>query len=1293
MHKLKSVVLLVCSVLIWFQGNSQMIPCPPINEDCNEVDWTLDIELLYSGDVEPGVQFCVPMTVNNFISIISMEFTLTFDPTVLQFDCADAIFPGGCLANNTLSASNLVCQHNGIPSNTSGNITFLWFNVATLEGVCCNDGSVIMELCFTPIGDPGQTTSLAITDNVTPKAIEVGFDFTSSTYCNIPCNFTTTEIEIACNALNIIQTGVCTTQAGADNGSFSFYFCGGTPPYDYTVTQVPANVIDMGTTSDQGIDLVYDNLAIGTYTVSITDANGDTDFTAINIVEGTPVDFDITGQNPNCWDRDNGTATVSNITGGTPAYQFTWSNNQFGTDMIDGLGNGSYTVTVADAFGCKTEKSVSLDLDTLKVFAMVVDSASCAGANDGVVKIWAEGGVPFPGGPGDFYEFNGNAPTDTIYINDAEGGDIFLYQAEDAVTCLSVEEGIMVPFKDSFAPTQDSIRHIACHGDSTGFLRLITPNATSITVFLYDQNCVPVATGFPGQGLPVVGVLGSNTAIYEFLPAGDYKTTIRINAPPQSSGCETDFLFTILEPDTLILNTDVVQPDCVGGMGSITVSATGGEAPLTFKWNDGFVGDTRTNLPGGPYQVSVCDANMCVADTLINMNMPGSLDISIDTLSMLSCNGGANAGSLEVVINPPNPNYCIEWKDVGTNMVIGNDAIVSGLGEGEYLVLVEDKALGCQAFATATLVNNEGFSFIGATETIPDCYGSATGSVGIQVDMTMGTPPFNFNWDGFPMNNFSVLPLIPAGTYCVTVSDANNCEKDTCLILMNPDSIVLEIQGMTDALCFGGNDGSVTVEASEGSTGATIFNYFVYDDQGMEIFTSMGTVESFTNLEAGCYTVIAADLVCTSPTPLEFCIGEAPEILLDQVMITEPSCFGVCDGAINVTAMGGTGNLSFQWLNSPTAGSMLTDICAGWHYINITDQNSCTVLDSVLLTQPDTLTTGLDTTSQELSCFGDDIGEIVIDVNGGTADYIYAWENNISNTNAADSLTAGTYTVTVTDMNLCSSVFTYDLAPATDIVMQINSPQTINCFGEQTCISIDTVIGGVPPYNFTINNGPEIHIDSCFTVVAGPYLISVVDAIGCAVDTLIEITHPDELLIELDSSVIEITLGDSSTVLQANITSSLGIDSIIWEPEGLFDCITPDCQIISIFPTVPTSYTVTVVDAGGCTATNEVEVLIDDNRSVYIPNAFSPNGDGINDQFNVFLGPGTLEISDFLIFDRWGTRIFEANGIIPNETVFNGWDGSFKQRPLNPGVYAFLIKIRFVDDRVITYSGSLTLMR
>ncbi|MCB0618665.1 MAG: gliding motility-associated C-terminal domain-containing protein, partial [Saprospiraceae bacterium] len=252
----------------------------------------------------------------------------------------------------------------------------------------------------------------------------------------------------------------------------------------------------------------------------------------------------------------------------------------------------------------------------------------------------------------------------------------------------------------------------------------------------------------------------------------------------------------------------------------------------------------------------------------------------------------------------------------------------------------------------------------------------------------------------------------------------------------------------------------------------------------------------------------------------------------------------------------------------------------------------------------------------------------------------------------------------------------------------------VSCFGDDDgFIIVDAIDGGVPPYLCSFE-GSAFSSQKQFTnLAAGTYELVIEDSKGCETVVTLTVNQPDELTVELigDFATTEdiVELGDSVQLsVQLNIPFG-EVDSIVWSPASLINCDT--CQSNFVTPGITTTFSVWVEDEG-CFDEAELRVQVKKTRPVYIPNVFSPNGDGENDVFFIQAGPSVVEIKSFLVFNRWGESVFEINNVPPNSESF-GWNGTFRGEILNPGAFAYFAEIEFIDGIVEIYKGDVVLLR
>lgn len=271
----------------------------------------------------------------------------------------------------------------------------------------------------------------------------------------------------------------------------------------------------------------------------------------------------------------------------------------------------------------------------------------------------------------------------------------------------------------------------------------------------------------------------------------------------------------------------------------------------------------------------------------------------------------------------------------------------------------------------------------------------------------------------------------------------------------------------------------------------------------------------------------------------------------------------------------------------------------------------------------------------------------------------------------------------------CDSVVTLDLTVVPDpgISADVLATNPI-CFGEmEGSIVIENILNGTPPFTFSIN-GSESITDTIFpNLLAGTYNVLIADIYGCNFQTEIVIENPQEFIIDLGPD-ISVQLG---TIVEIDVTTNDDIIMTTWIPD-VSDC-DEDCLDFEILPENSAYYFLNAVSDDGCLAIDSVFIEVEKVRKVYIPNIFSPNFDGTNDYFApIAISPNVQTIKSFRIFSRWGGLLYEGSDFIA-DPFSGGWDGTFKGKPVDIGVYVYLAEILFLDGEVIKYSGDVLLVR
>jgi gliding motility-associated-like protein len=260
-----------------------------------------------------------------------------------------------------------------------------------------------------------------------------------------------------------------------------------------------------------------------------------------------------------------------------------------------------------------------------------------------------------------------------------------------------------------------------------------------------------------------------------------------------------------------------------------------------------------------------------------------------------------------------------------------------------------------------------------------------------------------------------------------------------------------------------------------------------------------------------------------------------------------------------------------------------------------------------------------------------------------------------------------------------------------DIENVLTISENPTCLGEMDgWVAVTAVEGGAFPLSYRLNGVVEIEVPPIWRGLgAGTYDLVVEDANGCQWDTTFNLITPNSVVVFLPEDQ-SIQLGDS-VVFEAQINLPLEqINTLLWSPSNLLDCDT--CYEQQYTPLETIQFTAKVIDENGCESSDDILIEVIKDRLVFIPNAFSPNGDGKNDHFMIYSGTGIVEINSFQIYDRYGAQVYKANNFQPNDPAYS-WDGYYLGKPLNPAVFAFFAEIRFIDGITLLYKGDVTIVK
>jgi len=751
------------------------------------------------------------------------------------------------------------------------------------------------------------------------------------------------------------------------------------------------------------------------------------------------------GTDPTCNGFSNGTITA-NPSGGTAPFIYNYSNG-FSGQTISGLSGGTFSVTVTDANNESANASITLNDPSAIEGNLSIDDV-CSG--DGNVSSAATGGA---GG----YSYNwSNGQTSANATGFAPG--IACVTITDAngcasVSCTSVFAELTVDLTSSALPCFDacdaSVTATVSGGSgpfsfiwntgSTSSILEAVPTGT-YTVTVTDNNgCTTTGTsivGAPGQiSIDVmvtnpqcgVGAVGSATVTatggtppYQYffsdgqtgmtasnLPPGNYNVVVT-----DAAGCQEMQSFAIVPDGGFNLDISTTPTTTCGASdGTATVAASGGVAPYTYLWSTGGTTTTITDLAPGSYGVTVTDADGCA--TVGMATVDGLPDITLNTMGMDPVCGSMDGGTAIAQPFGGTPPYTYLWSNGSTTNVIGN------LDPDDYTVTVTDAA-GCTATATVTIGAASGSLDVSATSTGAGCNGS--GSASATATVNGGLAPFTYSWSNG--GTTATINDIPAGTYTVTVTDASGCSGTATVNVVNSGNLNLTINA-TEITCFGEN-GALDVVASSGTAPFT----YAWSNGVMTAANGM--------IPAGQYSVTVTDAMG--------CTGESSATLTqpDQLSIdltSNGTCSGTSNGSATVAANGGTAPYSYIWSTGATTAS-ISNLAAGAYGVTVTDANGCIEEASFEIVENENPTCNASVTNP-ISTFGGSDGAVSVTASGGLAPYSYLWSTGATSS-TINGLNAGTYTVTVTDQNGCTTTCSVALDNPS-ICDQVEDPGEICC--------------------------------------------------------------------------------------------------------------------------------------------------------------------------------------------------------------------------------------------------------
>lgn len=1050
------------------------------------------------------------------------------------------------------------------------------------------------------------------------------------------------------------------------------------------------------------------NLMAGNYAVTVTESNGRT-VNLNNLTVGSPPAISVSTTsttNVSCNGGNNGAATVS-ASGGTPGYAYSWSNGANGPTASN-LTAGSYTVSVSDSRSClKTHNVVITQPQPLNGSAQA-QGANC-GNSDGSVLITPSGGsYPYTfnigNGPSPIPVFTNLAAGNyTVTITDGHNcvktvpfavpdipGPVAEAGPAQIINCANPEttlDGTGSSSGSNIAYEWTTANGHIVHGGNTatptvdqpGVYQLEVTNlangCSSVDQVVVDENNdLPTATVAPAGELDCLapeltldGAGSSEGPEYTYTwttTGGNIVSGENTLAPVVNAGGV--YTLTVLNTISECESTATVEveanqdfPVANGGANGVincnaaelTLDGSGSStgAEFTYLWtttNGNIVSGANTLTPvvdaGGDYVLLVTNTlNGCeesdeilVSEDLVQPVADAGPDMALNcNMATLTLDGSGSSSG---------PQFEYLWTTTNGNIASGETTPTPTVDQaGEYVLQVANTVNGCVTTESAVVVENSPVEAAVESVTHALCAGGQNGSA--TVVAANGAEPYAYAWPG-GLSGPSQSGLA-AGSYTVTITDADECTDLVTLLIEEPALLVANASA-TGETGLGNNDGTATANPQGGvgpysylwSNGATeqtavglapgTYTVTITDANGCTTQESV-TVNSFSctisatvsaqhitcfgdkdgeasvainnglepyaitwsngaegptaaGLPPGTYTVSITD-ENNCPTTANVTITEPTAVALSVVEVQDALCFGQASGQATVEGAGGVGGYSYLWPSGNTAPTE-TNLAAGTYVATLTDANGCETTTSVDIGQPQELTGNVSATG-ESSYQGND-GELSVAAAGGNPAYQYLWSNG-ETTPSISGLAPGEYTVVISDENGCTTELSGTVGeyacPQVDIIATVDG---VSCAGAGDGAALLSGSGGTAPYSYTWPNGETG--PSVTGLAGGVYEVNVQDGANCPYTVEVVIPEPEALSAQIVSQENIECAGQTDG--SATVEGLGGVPGYSYAWSGGAAGATAENL-------APGFHQVTVTDVNGCTSTLELEIIISDDNT------------------------------------------------------------------------------------------------
>lgn len=844
---------------------------------------------------------------------------------------------------------------------------------------------------------------------------------------------------------------------GTNTGSIDITPSGGVPPYTYVWS-------NGATTQD------VNNLAAGAYGVTVNGRVGTVGEFSFEVEQpSAPLALTLESFTPVGCNGLLGVATVAASGGWDANYDYKWQNGQFGETAIN-LGVGNHVVSVTDDNFCTVSLTVNMAPPVYPT-AIIADPQVIT-CSQSTIQLNGTGSSSGPEFAYQWFAGNGgnivSGGTTTTPTVDA-AGNYTIQVTNTETTCATFATKIVTANLDQPNANAGPAQAVSCTMPET----TLQGSGSSGANFSYSWTAANGGNIVSGGSTltPVVNAAGSYT----------------LKVTDSTNGCTQTSTTTVSGTSAPVLVTNGGEINCIAS--SVTLTTTTNAASPTFEWTgpNGFQSTQQspTVNVSGSYVVVVTDSittctSTATANITTNISAPGASAAGNTLTCVIS----------SVVITGSTPDTTASFQWTGPDNFMSSLQNPTVTTPGTYQLVVTDTLNGCTSSATASVILDNNAPVASAVS--PGNLNCNTFQIQLNGTGSSQGSNFTYNWTASNGGHIvsgenTQIPLVDsAGTYVILVTNTvNGCTQSASVNLAQNALVSAGISVQTNVLCNGGATGSAT---AAGSGGNGVFQYAW--SNGASTATAEGLV-------AGTYIVVITDSEnCSATTSVSI---SQPDELMANASATAQSAFGVDDGTATANPAGGVSSYTYSWNNGGTTQT-ITDLAPGNYTVVITDANGCTVAQTVTVNSFDCLLAA-SASATGVSCFGGNNGTAEVLVTAGASPFVFAWSNGAS-TQMVDNLSAGTYTVSVTDGNNCPAVLTVAIDQPT--ILSANTTTVAeSALGANDGIATANPTGGSGQYTYEWNNGETTA--SIQNLMPGLYTVVVTDAGGCTAEQTVEV--------------------------------------------------------------------------------------------------------------------------------------------------------------------------------------------